>query len=234
MAARKTEERFEAVEKEIQQVKATVEKRIGEFRTEMNQNLADFRQNLAELRRLMEEQMKRLRLTAKAKLPAEDSGSGAVGVRDEEIGSGQVASHGSLAGVEEIGREGRISADHRVSREDRRETLGVVGGGVGLNGGGIDRGKGPAVEPREFGGARRELDLNGDPWATFGGGISSDFGNLGAGSHDFWSGSWNSRVVRADFGAILIGFLPSSMVGTGSAFLSVNSGMIWVGFRNSG
>ena len=150
MAARKTEERFEAVEKEIQQVKATVEKRIGEFRTEMNQNLADvrqdladFRQNLAELRRLMEEQMKRLRLTAIAKLPAEDSGSGAIGVRDEEIGSGQVASRGSLAGVEEIGREGRISADHRVSREDRRETLGVVGGGVGLNGEGstVEKGR---------------------------------------------------------------------------------------------
>ncbi|XP_024021238.1 uncharacterized protein LOC21409644 isoform X1 [Morus notabilis] len=216
MAGKKWEERFESMGKEIQHVRA-----------EMNQYFAD-------LRRLMEEQMKLLLVTGKAMTLTKEIGPSVARNRDEEIGSGQVAGRGSLAGVEEIGHEGRISADHRVSREDRRETLGVVGGGVGLNGGGIDRGKGPAVEPREFGGARRESDLNGDPWATFGGGISFDFGNLGVGSRDFWFGSWNSRVVRADFGAMLTGSPPSGMVGTGSAFLSVNSGMIWVGFRNSG
>ncbi|EXC12513.1 hypothetical protein L484_012325 [Morus notabilis] len=138
--------------------------------------------------------MKLLLATGKAKTPAKDIGPSVAKNRDGEFGSGQVAGRGSLAGVEEIGREGRILANPRVSREDRREMLGVVGGGVGLNGGGIDRGKGPAVEPREFGGARRESNLNGDPWGTFGGGISFDFGDLGAGSRDFWSGSWNSRV----------------------------------------
>ncbi|EXC12514.1 hypothetical protein L484_012326 [Morus notabilis] len=174
----------------------------------------------------MEEQMKLLLATGKAKTPAKDIGPSVAKNRDGEFGSGQVAGRGSLAGVEEIGREGRILANPRVSREDRREMLGVVGGGVGLNGGGIDRGKGPAVEPREFGGARRESDLNGDPWGTFGGGISFDFGDLGAGSRDFWSGSWNSRVVMANFGAILTGSSSFGLIGIGSAFLSANSGKI--------
>lgn len=63
MAARKTDERFELVEKEIKEVRVSMEKgigdmekRLGEVRVELSQNRTD----LFEIRRLMEEQVKLL------------------------------------------------------------------------------------------------------------------------------------------------------------------------------
>lgn len=51
MAGKKSEERFESVEKEIKEVRAIMEKGIGEVRVELIQNLT-------ETRRLMEKRMK--------------------------------------------------------------------------------------------------------------------------------------------------------------------------------
>ncbi|EXC30808.1 hypothetical protein L484_027987 [Morus notabilis] len=73
MATRKTEERFELMEKEIKKVRSSVEKGIGEMekgigevRAEISQNRVEFTKNLTEIRRMMEEQMKFFRAPSTA------------------------------------------------------------------------------------------------------------------------------------------------------------------------
>lgn len=69
MAARKTDERFELVEKEIKEVRVSMEKGmgdmekgLGEVRVELSQN----RMDMSKIRRLMEEQMKLLSASTSA------------------------------------------------------------------------------------------------------------------------------------------------------------------------
>ncbi|EXB92422.1 hypothetical protein L484_021406 [Morus notabilis] len=74
-AGKKTEEKSESMEKEMQQIMASLEKGIDEVRAEMSQNMAD-------LRRFMEEQLWLLTAQAMTGSRAEGSGTVAVGVRD--------------------------------------------------------------------------------------------------------------------------------------------------------